>query len=160
MEKTTDSRDTLLGFWNKLRETWKNVPESKMKELRKAASLSQSLPQGDSYNTVVGCWFVKKDARCQATGMKIPFAAAPNVSHLPWIHKPIRKFFRGNQQQPQQSRSAACAMIPNQQNFTKQDERFNFSTIFSGCQIGQVHVIFKSDQAQWHSSWSSFLTES
>ena len=83
MEKTTDSRDTLLGFWNKLRETWKNVPESKMKELRKAASLSQSLPQGDSYNTVVGCWFVKKDARCQATGMKIPFAAAPNASHLP-----------------------------------------------------------------------------
>ena len=50
--------------------------------------------------------------------------------------------------------------IPNQQNFTKQDERFSFSTIFSGCQIGQVHVIFKSDQAQWHSTWSSFLTES
>ena len=41
--------------------------------------------------------------------------------------------FRGNQHQLQQSRSAACAMIPNQQNFTKQDERFNFSTIFSGC---------------------------
>ena len=32
----------------------------------------------------------------------------------------------------------ACAMIPNQQNFTRHDERFNFSTIFSGCQIGQV----------------------
>ena len=58
------------------------------------------------------------------------------------------------------NRLPACAMIPNQQNFTRQDERFNFSTIFSGCQIGQVHVIFKSDQAQWHSSWSSFLTES
>ena len=55
----------------------------------------------------------KKDACCQATGMKIPFATAPNVSHLPWIHKPIRKFFSGNQQKPQQSRSAACAMIPN-----------------------------------------------
>ena len=68
--------------------------------------------------------------------------------------------FLGNRQQPQQSRSAACAMIPNQQSFTKQDERFNFTTIFSGCQIGQVHVIFRSDQAQWHSSWSSFLTES
>ena len=46
----------------------------------------------------------------------------------------------------------ACAMIPNQRNFTRHDERFNFSTIFSDCQIGQVHVTFKSDQAQWHSS--------
>ena len=54
----------------------------------------------------------------------------------------------------------ACAMIPNQQNFTRHDERFNFSTIFSDCQIGQVYVSFKSDPAQWHSSWSSFLTES
>ena len=55
----------------------------------------------------------------------------------------------------------ACAMIPaNQQNFTRHDERFNFSTIFSDCQIGQVYVSFKSDQAQWHSSWSSCLTES
>ena len=54
----------------------------------------------------------------------------------------------------------ACAMIPNQQNFTRHDERFNFSTIFSDCQIGQVYVSFKGDQAQCHSSWSSFLTES
>ena len=29
-----------------------------------------------------------------------------------------------------------------------------------GCQIGQVRVNFKSDQAQWHSSWRSFITES
>ena len=42
----------------------------------------------------------------------------------------------------------ACAMIPNQQNFTRHDERFNFSTVFSDCQIGQVYVSFKSDQAQ------------
>ena len=42
----------------------------------------------------------------------------------------------------------ACAMIPNQQNLTRHDERFNFSTIFSDCQIGQVYVSFKSDQAQ------------
>ena len=42
----------------------------------------------------------------------------------------------------------ACAMIPNQQNFTRHDERFNFSTIFSDCQIGQAYVSFKSDQAQ------------
>ena len=56
--------------------------------------------------------------------------------------------FRGNQLQLQQSTSAACAMIPNQQNFTRHKERFNFSTIFSGCQIGQVHVTFKSDQPQ------------
>ena len=42
----------------------------------------------------------------------------------------------------------AGAMIPNEQNFTRHDERFNFSTIFSDCQIGQVHVSFKSDQAQ------------
>ena len=53
----------------------------------------------------------------------------------------------------------ACAMIPNQQNFTRHGERFNFSTIFSDDQIGQVQVTFKSDQAQWHSYWSSFLTE-
>ena len=33
----------------------------------------------------------------------------------------------------------ACAMIPNQpESFTRHDERFNFSTIFSDCQIGQV----------------------
>jgi len=56
--------------------------------------------------------------------------------------------FLGNQQQLQQSGTAACAMILNQQDFTRHDERFNFSTIFSGCQIGQVHVTFKSDQAQ------------
>ena len=43
---------------------------------------------------------------------------------------------------------SACAMIPNQRNFTRQDERFNFSTIFSSCQIGQVRVTFKSDQPQ------------
>ena len=30
--------------------------------------------------------------------------------------------FLGKQQQPRQSRSVACAMIPNQQNFTRQDE--------------------------------------
>ena len=43
---------------------------------------------------------------------------------------------------------SACAMIPSQQNFTRHDERFNFSTIFSDCEIGQVYVSFKSDQAQ------------
>ena len=43
----------------------------------------------------------------------------------------------------------ACAMIPNQQNFTRHNERFNFSTIFLGCQIGQVCVTFKSNQAHW-----------
>ena len=42
----------------------------------------------------------------------------------------------------------ACAMIPNQQYFTRHDERFNFSIIFSDCQIGQVYVSLKSDQAQ------------
>ena len=31
---------------------------------------------------------------------------------------------------------------------TSKDEQFNFSTIFSGCQIGQVCVTFKSDQPQ------------
>ena len=40
----------------------------------------------------------------------------------------------------------ACAMIPNQQNFTRHDGRLNFSTIFSGCQIEQVGVTFKSIQ--------------
>ena len=43
---------------------------------------------------------------------------------------------------------SACAMIPNQQNFTRYDERFNFSTIFSDCQMGQVYVSFKSNQVQ------------
>ena len=36
----------------------------------------------------------------------------------------------------------ACAMIRNQQNVTRHDERFNFST------IGKVRVTFKYDQAQ------------
>ena len=43
----------------------------------------------------------------------------------------------------------ACAMILNQQNFTMHNEQFNFSTIFSGFQIGQVRVTSKSDQAHW-----------
>ena len=34
----------------------------------------------------------------------------------------------------------ACAMIPNQQNFTRHDERFNFSTIFSDCQINRASL--------------------
>ena len=46
-----------------------------------------------------------------------------------------------------QSGSAACAMIPKQQTFTRHDERLDFSAI-SGCHIGQVHVTFKSDHAQ------------
>ena len=53
------------GHRHKLRETWKNVPESTMKEVSKAAGLYQSLPQGDSYNTVVGCWFVNDAVRPQ-----------------------------------------------------------------------------------------------
>ena len=36
------------GHRHKLRETWKNVPESTMKEVSKAAGLYQSLPRGDS----------------------------------------------------------------------------------------------------------------
>ena len=62
-------------------------------------------------------------------------------------HKPISKLVlqwkkssNGNQQQLQQCGPASCAMIPKQQNFTRHDERLNFSTMFSGCQIGQVHV--------------------
>ena len=31
----------------------------------------------------------------------------------------------------------ACAMIPNQQNFTRYDERFNFSAIFSNAKSGK-----------------------
>ena len=31
----------------------------------------------------------------------------------------------------------ACAMISNQQNFTRHDERFSFSTIFSDCKSGK-----------------------
>ena len=42
----------------------------------------------------------------------------------------------------------ACALIPNQQTFTRHDKRFNFSTIFAGCQIWQVRVTFKSDQCK------------
>ena len=52
--------------------------------------------------------------------------------------------FRGNQQQLQRSEPAACATIPNQQNITRHDERFNFSTIFSGCQNGQVHEMART----------------
>ena len=102
--------------------------------------------------------------RCQATGMNFPSQQLQVCSNVlssalnPQARQADQKMqvFRWIQQLPQQSRSAA----PNQQNFTKQGERFKFSTIFSGCQIGQVHVIFKSNQAQWHSSWSSFLRES
>ena len=43
----------------------------------------------------------------------------------------------------------ACAMIPTHFDFTRHDKRFSFTIIFSGCQIGQVRVTFKSDQAQW-----------
>ena len=41
-------------------------------------------------------------------------------------------------------------MIPNTSKTSqaRHDERFNFSTIFSGCQIGQVRFTFKSDEAQ------------
>ena len=46
----------------------------------------------------------------------------------------------------------ACTMIPNQQNFIRQDEGFNFPAIFLDCQIGQVHFTFKSDRVQRHLS--------
>ena len=65
------------GHRHKLRETWKNVPESTMKEVSKAAGLYQSLPQGDSYNTVVGCWFVQMTLSGHRN--EFPFAAAPGV---------------------------------------------------------------------------------
>ena len=77
---------------HKLRETWKYVPKSKMKELSKAARLYQSLPQGDSYNTVVGCWFVNDTVRPQE--WKFVSQQLQTFSHLSWIHKPhkpIRK---------------------------------------------------------------------
>ena len=132
---------------HKLPETWKNVPESKMKELSKAASLCQSLPQGNSYNTVVGYWHglpmtllgSRNENSLRSSSKRLSSALNPQATQA----DQKMQVFLGNQLlQPQQSRSAACAMIPNQQNFTKQEERFNFSTIFSGCQIGQIHVIF------------------
>ena len=88
-------QNTAMGdrrYRHKLRETWKNVAESKMKELSKAASLYQSLPQGNSYNTVVGYWFVNDAVRSQE--WKFPSQQLQAFSHLLWIHKPhkpIRK---------------------------------------------------------------------
>lgn len=38
----------------------------------------------------------------------------------------------------------AFAMIPNQQNFTRHDERFSFSTIFSDCQIGKFALLSRA----------------
>ena len=143
---------------HKLRETWKNVPESKMKELSKAASLYQSLPQGNSYNTVVGCWFVNDAVSSQE--WKFPSQQLQAFSHLNWIHKPHK---------PIRKCKSSVGTSSNLNNLdpllvlwfqTSRTSQINFSTIFSGRQIGQIHVIFKSDQAQWHSSWSSFLTES
>ena len=40
---------------HKLRETWKNVPESTMKEVSKAAGLYQSLPQGEPDKPIRKC---------------------------------------------------------------------------------------------------------
>ena len=42
---------------------------------------------------------------------------------------------------------SARAMIPNQQNFTRHDERFNFSTIFSGCQIGRASSLYFQERS-------------
>ena len=72
------------GHRHKLRETWKNVPESTMKEVSKAAGLYQSLPQGDSYNTVVRCWFVNDAVRPQEwISLRSSSRCAATFSHLP-----------------------------------------------------------------------------
>ena len=129
-----------------------------MKELRKAASLYQSLPQGDSYNTVVGCWVVNDVVRSQE--WKFPSQQLQAFSDLPWIrmpHKPIRKCKSSVGTGNNLNNLDPLLVLWFQ---TSRTSQINFSTIFSGRQIGQIHVIFKSDQAQWHSSWSSFLTES
>ena len=38
----------------------------------------------------------------------------------------------------------AFAMIPNQQNFARHDERFNFSTVFSDFQIGKFALLSRA----------------
>ena len=90
-----ETSKTRRGHRHKLREAWKNVPESTMKEVSKAAGLYQSLPQGDSYNSVVGCWFVNDAVRPQEwISLRSSFRCAATFSHLPWFHKPdkaIRK---------------------------------------------------------------------
>ena len=92
---TRQAKHAKGGHRHKLRETWKNVPESTMKEVSKAAGLYQSLLQGDSYNTVVGCWFVNDAVRPQEwISLRSSSRCAATFSHLPWIHKPdkpIRK---------------------------------------------------------------------
>ena len=81
-----------------------------MKELSKAASLYQSLPQGDSYNTVVGSWFVNDAVTPQE--WKFPLQQLQVCSNVllsslnPQATQADQKMqvFHGNQQQPQQSR--------------------------------------------------------
>ena len=89
------AKHTEGGHCHKLRETWKNVPESTMKEVSKAAGLYQSLPQGDIYSTVVGSWFVNDTVRAQEwISLRSSSRCATTFSRLPWIHKPdkpIRK---------------------------------------------------------------------
>ena len=109
--------------------------------------------------------------RCQATGMKILSRAttfdhrrsssrcAVTFSHLPWIHKPHKPISKCKSSVGTSSNLNNLDPLPDSKPTKlhwRQDEQFNFSTIFSGCQIGQVRLTFKSDKAEWQSIFKFF----
>ena len=101
-----------------------------IKELSKAACLYQSLHQGNSYSTVVGCCFVKSHIMT-LSGYRneislTSYYARPSSRQLQVCRNVLSsalnpqatqadqqmRVFLGNQHQPQQSRSAACDQLP------------------------------------------------
>ena len=141
-----------------------------MKELSKAANLSQVYTNHCIRATAITLWsdaglsnrHIMSLSGHRNENSLISYNACPSSQQLQVCSNVLSsalhpqatqadqqmQVLQGNHQQLQPSGSAACAMIPNHQNFTRHDERFNFSTMFSGCQIGKVHFTFKSDQAQ------------
>ena len=110
--------------------------------------------EGNPTSRRSGWMFVFQSAilwRCLATGNSLKsYNARPSSQQIQLCSNVLSsaiipqanqqmQVFQGNRQELQQSGSAVCATIPDQQNFTGHDERFNFSAMLTGCQIGQVH---------------------
>ena len=55
---------------------------------------------------------------------------------------------QGNQQPVQVASGRATTTIPTQNIYASHDEKVTFAAMFSGCQIGQVHVSLSHDQPQ------------
>lgn len=153
------------SVWFENRCLGANKLGSMMKELSKAANLSQVYTNHCIRATAITLWsdaglanrhIMKLSGHRDENSLK-SYNARPSSQQLQVCSNGLSsalnpqatqadqqmQVFQGNQRQLQKPGSAACAMIPNQQNFTRHDERFNFSSMFSGCQIGQVHVTFR-----------------